>query len=787
MRQPAARWQDALPTGNGAVGALVYGHIANEIILINHEALWLRHETPPVPSVAEHLPELRRTLAKGYCDWEGAFFLSNKLRERGYEHTIDPYHPAFDISVIRTPAGPFTHYRRSLDFETGEVAVTWREGAAGWTRRLFVSRTDDVVVLRLTNDMATPVNASFSLIPHELQKVTGMGSGLDVAGKKVPITFETAADGNWLTIKARYDSGGEYGGLARLAAPDGRMRVSDKAVHVEDAREVLLLLKLYANEGSGPALDRLRAEMTALPADYDTLLGRHAGLQGELFLRAQIDLGADEDTRAKTNDELLAEAYEEAPSTTLIERMFDWGRFLLIASSRPGGLPANLQGIWNGDYAPAWSSDFHNDENIQMNYWQALPGNLLEVALPFFDYYESHLKDYRANAVAIYGCRGILLPICQSTDGKIYAGPWLNWTAGAGWLSQLFYDYWLFTGDRDFLRDRAIPFMKEAALFYEDFLVEDENGRCVFSPSLSPENEPAIPGASSVTVNATMDVAVAREVLANLCEACDVLGIEKESVVRWRAMLGKLPAYEINGDGALKEWIHPSLKDNYPHRHQSHLYPLFPGFEITAETHADLFKAARVAVEKRLVTGLAAQTGWSLAHMANIYARLGDGNRALECLELLTRSCVGPNLFTYHNDWRAQGITMFWGHGGRPPFQIDANFGFAAAVLEMLLFSAPGIIKLLPALPSRWRKGSACGLRCRGCVEVSLEWDMDERYVRVTLKSARPQALIIKFPHDLLWLESNLPREAVFYYHFGMAYRVVRLPANEVATVTGRF
>ena len=767
--QPAARWQDALPSGNGTVGALVYGHIRHELILLNHEALWFRSPRPALPDISAHLPALRRLLAEGqYREAEG--FLDHKLQEAGYEYRrVDPYHPACDLLVDTDTAGAFTHYRRSLDFATGEVAVTWQEGESSFARRLFVSGADGVVVLRLEASGPGALRCRLRLQPHP---------GYPEQGPRT-LQFETAVQGPWLSLVGRYQDGGEFGALALVTSPGGELAGDQEAVTVAGAREVVVLLGLFANEPADPALARLRGQLAALPPDYPALLARHVAGHGELFARLRLDLGGEDH---RSNEELLLAAYDGQVPTALVERLFAYGRYLLISSSRPGGLPANLQGVWNGDYDPPWASDFHNDENIQMNYWQALPGNLPEVTLPYFDYYQASLPDYRTNAQRLFGSRGIYAPISQSTHGLAHPGPWVNWTAGAGWLAQLFYDYWLFTGDRDFLARQAVPFLREVALYYQDFLFAGEDGRLVFSPSLSPENVPAAPGASLVGVNATMDVAIAREVLANLCAACRELGGEAEEAARWEALRERLPAYQVNQDGALAEWLHPALPDNYHHRHQSHLYPLFPGWEITPEREPALFAAARIAVERRLVIGLNSQTGWSLAHMANIYARLGEGDRALECLELLARSCVGPNLFTYHNDWRSQGLTMFFGHERRPPFQIDANLGLAAAVLEMLAFSAPGVIKLLPALPSRWPAGRLEGLLCRGGVQLDLAWDLPK--LQAALRSDHDQALLVHFPASLAALEADPP--AALQGAPGPACAQVYLAAGKLVRLAGR-
>jgi alpha-L-fucosidase 2 len=359
----------------------------------------------------------------------------------------------------------------------------------------------------------------------------------------------------------------------------------------------------------------------------------------------------------------------------------------------------------------------------------------------------------------------------------MYTGGWTNWTAGGGWLAQHFFDYWLFTGDVEFLKNRAVPFLREVALFYEDFLFEGRDGKLVFSPSLSPENIPARSGASHCQINATMDVAIARESFTNLCSACELLHIDAEGVSRWKRILANLPDYRTNDDGAIREWLHHDLPDNYHHRHLSHIYPLFPGFEVMQESAPELFEACRVAVEKRLVIGLSSQSGWSYAHMGNIYARIGEGERALECLENLCRSVVGSNLFTYHNDWRQQGLTVGW-FGAAPPFQIDANFGIAAAVLEMLVFSAPGMIKILPALPRSWETGSVRGIACRGGFTVSVIWDTPHHRYDLILSSQTGGVVNVKFPGPVTAVAVFDDAPAVSDSTLGPEYREVRLEPN---------
>lgn len=765
LRYPATRWQDALPTGSGVVGAMLYGNVVADEVLLNHGGLYYPFGVPATADVSDQLPRIRQLIEAGDCRGAAQLLPTAYAERTGTEPGStsagrDPYQPFCTIALGTHTDGPFRKYRRGVDFATGRVWVTWSDAAATFTREAFVCRLTDTVYLRIRSDTPGTVNCTLGLTKTRSEQVaanTVAASKLDQIN--MDSSQQASVDHRSISFAGRYPNGFAFGAIGQVTLAGGALSSNDDALVIKGADEVVLRVRLGLSEVPDTSVFAGSADDGQT---YDQVFSEHVAIHGELFERMTLSLGKlpDQATHESTddmgqgefnqpgdgmacNERLLMQAFDGDVPDVLTQRMFEFGRYLLICSSRPGGLPANLQGIWNGDYAPAWNSDIHTDENIQMNYWQALPGGLTEAALPLFDYFEKHLPDFRENAKNVLGCRGIFIPIAMTTHGREIPSTWSNWTAAAGWIAQHFYDYYQFTLDRTFLAERAVPWLKQVAAFYEDFLMEGEHGQLVFNPSLSPENRPA-GGNSLLCINATMDVAICREVLTNLCEGCELLGIESAGVARWRAMLKKLPAYEINEDGAMKEWLHPNFKDNYHHRHQSHIYPVFPGLEVTAESDHAIFEACRVAVEKRLVIGLTSQTGWSMAHMANIYARLGEGDRALECLELITRSSTGPNLLTYHNDWRRMGLSLSgW---GEPPFQIDAIFGFTAAVLEMLVFSKPGLIKLLPALPERWSRGEAAGVACRGGLTVDMRWDVEQGRFRASLVSTRDHRVRIVLP-----------------------------------------
>ena len=791
MITPSDQWREALPAGNGTVGALVYGSIHEERVLFNHNELWYMGKHDDVPDMSSELPIVRQLMLNGdYLEANG--YYGKKLREKGFNARNAVYHPAFDLLLTTEIEKAFEDYERTVDFETGEVVVKWRDGETDFNRRLFVSIPDGISAMTLRANKAAAVSGHVSLDIHDVRDMIMQNGHLFNA----EFSYNTVANGSYVEFRADGSDGGEFGGVLRVV-PSANGKVVEvtttedgKALSYEGADEVVYLIALYANEAGDQAVPRLTKELAGFEANYDALFERHAPLHGEKFNSVGISFNVSGE-RGTSNEHLLLDAYQNGASTELIEKLYDYGRYLLISSSTAGGYPAGLQGIWNGDYRPPWSGLYGINENLQMTYWQALPGGLEESIMAFYDYFDAHMDEFRYNAKQLWGCDGIYIPPFMSPDSGVMrhtAAHVINWSDAAGWLASFYYDYYLFTGDTEFLKERAIPFMKEVALFYEDFAVLGDDDIYMFFPSQSPENQPVDKMVKNpktgrvanikVQINSTIAVAICKELLTNLIASCEVAGVESEGVVRWEAMLAKMPEYQINEDGALREWMHPDFDDNYEHRHQSHIYPVFPGNEVTEESNPEIYEATRVAIERRLVIGLKSQTGWSLAHMANVYARLGDGDRALEALNLLSRSCLGKNFFTYHNDWRSMGVTMRFMWGRTAPFQMDANFGISSAVIEMLCGSTPDMLRILPALPTEWGQGEFNDMLTRVGVRTSAEWDMSKKEIRLELSAGRDTSFFLKLPSEINSIESDLV-EAISSSKFGAKYRSVKLSEGQ--------
>jgi alpha-L-fucosidase 2 len=812
MKYPASwwknMWREALPSGNGTVGASVYGAIQDETIMIGHQDLWHWGRKDSLPDVSWTLAQTRKLMVEGKY-LEASWNLTNALKEQGYATRLASRFPLADLKLTMPCRHAFRQYERSLNMETGEVTVTWRDGDVTYERNLFVSRADDLIVYEIRTSGcgatdaegatkatgvadanggrgvagateatgATGADGATCATGADGRFGTDSGTGADggsadaggpsVAGefrlalhksdklnpqderwKELEQSVEVQADGEYICYAAANDDGTDFGAVLRVIASGGRLTTGDGSIRFAGADKVLALVKVFVKGDRRRDWVRLKNELAAASGDYERLLAAHAQIHGRLFRSAALELDAQGDRRS--NEELMLEAYNGEAPIALIEKMWAYGRYLFISGTHAQGLPFGMYGLWGGDYSLIWNHNMAN-ENVQMMYWHAPAGGLAELMPALFHYYDSMLDVFRDNARKLYGCRGIYIP-AGTTPGigvpNQIVPVIMNWTGAAGWLARHYYEYYLYTGDLKFLTDKALPFMKEVALFYEDFLVLGEDGYYKFYPSVSPENTPEnfmpkdgkpLAHPMPTTINATMDFAIMKELLAHLIEGSRAAGMYADEIGKWENMLKRIPPYQINEDGAIREWMHPAFDDRYDHRHLSHIYPIFPGQEFTREEQPELFEAFAVAVRKRR---LGAQSGWSLAHMASIYARLGDGNKALECLDMLTRSCLLNNLFTLHNDWRNMGVCL---NMQEAPIQMDANMGVINAVQEMLLYVSPTIVKLLPALPDRWTRGKAVDFRfCTG--RISFAWDREKGEFAATLTAERETFVTVKLP-----------------------------------------
>ncbi len=738
-REKARCWEEGFPGGNGRIGVMVMGNPAEEKVIVNHERLFLpMHGRVNMPDMSGHLPEIRNLIRVGkYRD--AAKFFVEKSTEAGLLPGIGPdyFHPAFDLKITMPPQGTVSDCLRSLDFTSGEIVTSWFDGKNKLERRLFVSRPDNVIVM--------VIRSASGKLPHCGFQLTESGEEtqeeLEDINKYV-LETESSASRDSLNYRCKYRKGDGYSGAAKFFANGGNTQTGNGMIIVDGASEILIIASVSP--------DLTPIIFNNISDDYNILFERHKSGHCELFNRVIIDLNGGKD-RELSNEELIAKAQESGMSAALAERLHNLGRYLLICSS--GELPPNAQGIWNGSWKITNLADYVMNIELEMATWPALQSALPECLAGYFNFIESFLPDWRENARNLYGCRGVLASSRSSNHGQLHhfseEYPHMFWTAGATWMAQAFYDYWLFTGDKEFLLNRALPLMKETALFYEDYLIEGPDGRLQFIPSVSPENNPGNTD-SQVAINATMDIAIAKELFHNLIDSCQDLNIEAENITRWIKLLKQLPEYQINPDGALAEWADNNLEDHYPHRHVSHFYPAMPGFE--AQDNPELAEACKKAIEMRLKNDLLRRCGWSLGHAVNAAARLKDGNLVYKFLSELAACFVNPALLT--------GLTV----DGR--FQADANLGFTAAVMEALVFSLPGRIELLPALPPQWKKGRISGVKCRGGVTVkNLEWNIESgKGVAVFLSNKTQQAAlnITGLDKGIIDLHANEYREFNF-------------------------
>lgn len=743
--QPATTWEEGLLSGNGTIGANVLSRPLNERIIFTHERLFMPMGAPTMPlDQSARLFEVRKLIERGL--YQQATELQFNLSGQKSFLYPDNFVPAFDLTISSTSQGAVQGYARSVDFQTGEAVVRWSDDRGTFERRLFVSRADGVAVLAITVSTPNTLSCQLALAPREssdeFNSDSDVAKSSDTAFRQYVSDIQSTATESSLTYHNRYPKAYPGSihlleGFARVILQGGKAEAqANGTLVVEGADHILLLVDLWpVYDPDQSEIQNRDAALAALPGDYHTLLQRHAALHGELFNRMCLDLGGGDDHH-RTTEELLAESTYANPNRALIEKEFDAGRYNIICST--GELPPNLQGVWGGTYVPGWASDYTHNGNVPSAIAANLMGNLPELMLAYTSYIESLVPWLEINAKHLFGARGIVLPSRTSTHGfnnalaPNFAGGF--WVGGAGWAAHFFYDYYLYTGDRTFLAEHALPFMEKAALFFEDYLDEGSDGKWVFSPTQSPENTPGN-SKSQGTFNATMDVAVAKELLLNTIAASRELGVNADRIPLWQRMLDKMPDYQVDERGILKEWLTPRLENNDSHRHSSQLYPLYDGIpdEITRrpELRAAFTKSIAFKLDNYWQNNQRGFMSFGLVQLGQAATSLGEGELAYRCLVQLVNRYWLSNLASMHNH--------------RSLLNMDISGGMPSVILKMLVASEPGKLTLLPALPKAWPTGTIEGVLCCGQIEVRrLHWTPDG--LECTLRSGKAQTILLELP-----------------------------------------
>ena len=744
-KQAALLWEEALPIGNGRLGAMVFGNPVHERIQLNDDSLWPNDLGWNHPEGnPEDLKNIRHLLIQGDKKAVDSLLVKKFSRKN-----IVRSHQTLGDLFINLNHGIITEYKRSLRLDEGITSVFYKSDGYKITQEAFVSAPDQTIIISLKSNHPKGLNGSIQL---SRPKDEGVATAKTFT-KKGSLIME----GEVTQRKGTFDSkpnpiieGVKFQTIIKAINKGGKIISTDKKLELKSVKE--LELRVVSNSSfyhQNYKIKNFEQLNNLMEKSFDNLKKNHIKDHQSLYNRVTLDLKTDNRLQNIPTDKRIKAIKKGGVDIELQETLFQYGRYLLIASSRKGTLPANLQGLWNPHINAPWNADYHLNINLQMNYWLANLTQLDELNTPLFDFIDRLIESGRITAKKNFGMRGSFLPHATDLWGPTWlrapTAYWGSSFAAGGWMVQHYWHHYLFTQDINFLKKRAFPALEAVAYFYSDWLIEDQrNGSLIAAPSTSPENQYLDTDKNPVAscLGSAMDQQVINEVFTNYILASEILNQSNELLIKIKKQLKQLrPGFQVGTDGRILEWDQEYIEFEPGHRHMSHLYGFHPGNQISPSKTPELFDAVRKTLEYRLEKG-GAGTGWSRAWLINCAARLLDGKMAQEHIQLLFEKSIFLNLFDAH-----------------PPFQIDGNFGYTAGVAEILIQSHElGIIRLLPALPPNWKNGLVKGLKARGAITVDLKWENKKlKKVRLIAKNDTQTELVFNDKRMMVELKAGIP------------------------------